>query len=99
MSCSSVFIKVLLPLLTLWHPAAFEDFQKKRRSARSFAWEFLSSCKGYGPGQSIKRRGKSCSLHSIKIFLLGWCRFFVSDIINGGLLGHFAWPWAPTVRW
>jgi len=28
--------------------------------------------------------------------------FFVSDVISGGLLGtfaHFAWPWAPTVRW
>jgi len=26
----------------------------------------------------------------------------VSDVISGGLLGHlghFAWPWAPTVRW
>jgi len=25
--------------------------------------------------------------------------FFVSDIISGGLLGHLAWPWAPTIRW
>jgi len=23
----------------------------------------------------------------------------VSDIISGGLLANFAWPWAPTVRW
>jgi len=27
-------------------------------------------------------------LHSKKKFLLGGCGFFVSDVINGGLLGH-----------
>ena len=36
----------------------------------------------------FKRRGKSSSLHSKKIFLLGGCGFFVSDVISGGLLGH-----------
>ena len=35
----------------------------------------------YRPGESLKRRGKSCSLHSKKIFLLGGCGFFVSDVI------------------
>jgi len=40
------------------------------------------------PGKSLKRHGKSSSLHSKKNFLLGRCAFFVSDIINGGLLGH-----------
>jgi len=34
-----------------------------------------------------------------KKFLLGGCGFFVSDVISGRLLGHFSWPWAPTVRW
>jgi len=27
---------------------------------------------------------------------------FMSDVMNGGLLGHLgplAWPWAPSVRW
>jgi len=38
--------------------------------------------------RSVKRRGKSSSLHSKKIFLLGGCGFFVSDVISGGLLGH-----------
>jgi len=38
--------------------------------------------------QSLKRRGKSSSLHSKKNFLLGVCRFFVSDIVSGGLFGH-----------
>jgi len=33
-----------------------------------------------------------------KLFCLGGCGFFVSDVISEGLLGHFAWPWAPTVR-
>jgi len=33
---------------------------------------------------------------------LGDAGFVVSDVISGGLLGHldhFAWPWAPTIRW
>jgi len=42
----------------------------------------------YRPGKSLKRRGKSSSLHSKYIFLLGGCEFFVSDVISGGLLGH-----------
>jgi len=32
--------------------------------------------------------GKSCSLHSIKNFLVGGCGFFVSDVLSRGLLGH-----------
>jgi len=58
-------------------------------NARGFAREYLRSYLGYGPGRSIKRRGKSSSLHLKKIFLLRGCRFFVSDVISGGLLGHF----------
>jgi len=27
-------------------------------------------------------------LHSKKIFLVGECGFFVSDVISGGLIGH-----------
>jgi len=57
---------------TLWDPAAFGDFQKKKRlTTRGFEQEYLHSCTGYGPGQSVKRRGKSSSLHSKKIFCLG----------------------------
>jgi len=48
----------------------FQGFSKKRLNARGFAQEYLCSCSGYGPGRSIKRRGKSSSLHSKKIFLL-----------------------------
>jgi len=36
----------------------------------------------YRPSKSLKRRGKSCSLHSKKNFLLGGCSFFVSDVIR-----------------
>jgi len=43
----------------------------------------------YRPGESLKRRGKSSSLHSKKYVLLGGRVFFVSDVKNGGLLGHF----------
>ena len=75
--------------------------EKKHLNACGFAWEFLRSGMLYGPGKSLKRCNKSSSLHSKKIFAWG-CSFFVSDIISGGLLGnlgHFAWPWVPTVRW
>jgi len=52
-------------------PAAFGDFQKKNRlNARGFVWEFLRSCMLYRPGKSLKRRGKSSSLHLKKIFWL-----------------------------
>jgi len=55
----------------------FQGFsEKKRLSARGFAWEYLRSCSGYGPSRSAKRRGKSSSLHSKKICLLGECRLF-----------------------
>jgi len=53
-----------------------------------FCVGYLHSCTGYGPGRSVKRRGKSSSLHSKKIFLLGGHGFFVSDVISGGFLGH-----------
>jgi len=47
--------------------------------ARGFVREYLHSCTGYGPGWSVKRRSKSCSLHSKTNFLVGgrifceWC--------------------------
>jgi len=62
--------------------------EKKRLKACGFAREYLHSCTGYGPGRSVKRRSKSSSPHSKKIFLLGGCVFFVSDVISGGLFGH-----------
>jgi len=81
----------------------FWGFSKKKHlNARGFSREYLRSCMGYEPGRSVKRCGKCSSLHSKKNFLLGGCGFFVSNVINGGLLGHlahFAWPWVPTVRW
>ena len=43
-------------------------FGKKRLNARGFEREYLRSCSGYRPGWSIKRRGKSSSLHSKKTF-------------------------------
>jgi len=61
--------------------------QKKRLNARGFAREFLRSGMLYRPGKSLKRRGKSSSLHSKKHFLPGGCGCFVSDVISGGLLG------------
>jgi len=57
--------KWLLRVLTVWRLAAFGDFAR----------EYLRSCSGYGPGRSVKRRGKSSSLHSKKIFCLGVAGF------------------------
>ena len=74
--------------------AWFRGFlEKKRLNTRGFAQEFLWSGMLYRPGKSLKRRGKSSSLHSKKIFCLGGFGFFVSDIISGGHLGP---PW-PTL--
>jgi len=49
--------------------------EKKRLNARGFAREFLRSGMLYRPGKSLKRRGKSSSLHSKKIFCLGRAGF------------------------
>jgi len=54
----------LISLLTLWHRAALGIFETKCWNACDFAWEFLCSGRGYGPGGSVKRRSKSSSLHS-----------------------------------
>jgi len=42
----------------------------------------------YRLGESLKKCGKSSSLHSKKNFLLWECGLFVSDVISGGLLDH-----------
>jgi len=48
---------------------------KKRLNARGFARDYLRFCSGYGPSRSVKRRGKSSSLHLKKNFLLGGAFF------------------------
>jgi len=66
----------------------FREFSKKKRlNAHGFTREYLRSCSGYGPGQSVKTRVKSSNLHSKKFFALG-CAFVVSDVISGGLFGQ-----------
>jgi len=47
-------------------PGYFGDFRKKNQNACGFVREFLRSGKRYRPGQSLKRHGKSSSLHSKK---------------------------------
>jgi len=80
-------------LNVIWCLATFGDFQKKHRNTRGFAREFLRSRKYYRPGRSVKRHGKSSSLHSKKNFLVGEYWYFVSDVISGGLLGHLDPPY------
>jgi len=60
----------LCNILTLHTQVNSSSLQKNSWIARGFEWEYLRSCTGYGPGRSIKKSGKSCSLHSKKFF--GW---------------------------
>jgi len=63
---------ILYSLASTW----FRGFsEKKRLNARGFVWEFLQSGMLYRPGESLKRRSKSSSLHSKKIYLLGGAGF------------------------
>jgi len=50
--------------------------EKKRLNARGFAREFLRSGMLYRPGKSLKRRGKSSSLHSKKNYFAWGVRVF-----------------------
>jgi len=74
---SSSFMYLRIPCycnacLTLWRTTGFGDFRKKERlNACGFAWEFLQSGMLYKPGKSLKRRGKSSSLHSKNFFAWG----------------------------
>jgi len=59
-------------ILTLWASGWNRGFSRKKHwNTRGFTREFLQSGKRYQPGQKLKRRGKSCSLHPKKIFCLG----------------------------
>ena len=50
--------------------------EKKHLNACGFAQQFLQSGMLYRPGKSLKRQGKSSSLHSKENFLL-WGAFFL----------------------
>ena len=67
----NVSVVCLTVVLILWRPAAFGNFRKKGLNACGFAQEYLRSCLGHGPGRSVKRRGKSSTQLSKKIFCLG----------------------------
>jgi len=70
---SIVFI-VINSLASGW----FWGFSKKKHlNARGFAWDFLRSGMFYRLGKSLKRRGKSFSLHLKKFFCL-WDAGFLS---------------------
>ena len=65
MSCFPLMSLAWFTILTLWHPAAFGDFWKKKRlNTRGFAREFLWPGMLYRPSKRLKRCGKSSSLHS-----------------------------------
>ena len=63
-------------MLTLWRPLGFGDFRKKKRlNARGFAQKFLRSGMLYRPGKSLKRPGKSSSVHLKNFVCLGVAGF------------------------
>jgi len=68
---------ILSGFLNTLASGCFRGFSgKKRLNAHGFTWEFIRSGMLYRPGKSLKRRGKSSSLHSKKIFCLGVRLFF-----------------------
>jgi len=75
-------------MLTLWHPGGFRDFQKKKHLTHVVFRGNFSGLVCSTDLVKVSRRGKFSSLHSKKKILFGWCRFFVSDVISGGILGH-----------
>jgi len=58
-------------ILTLWHPAAFGDFRKKTPKCMWLCAGISLLLFGLRTWSSVKRRGKSFSLHSKKIFAWG----------------------------
>jgi len=78
-------------LLTLWRPAAFRDFRKKKTPKRTWL------CTGISPVRyALQTRQKSQKTWQVfssaleKIFFASGCGFFVSNVISGGLLGHLS---------
>jgi len=57
--------------LTLWRLLRFGDFRKKTPKCTWLCAGIFRSGMLYRPGKSLKRRGKSFSLHLKKIFCLG----------------------------
>jgi len=64
-------------MLNTFAPGYFWGFPRKKHwNACGFAQEFFRSGICYWPSQSLKRNGKSCSLHLKKIFWLGVTDFY-----------------------
>jgi len=71
-SVGEMLIYIFNSLASGW----FRGFsEKKRLNALGFVREFLRSGMLYKPGKSLKRRGKSSSLHWKKKFCLGSAGF------------------------
>jgi len=87
-----IFLNVLEPCvktcLTPWHLGGFGDFCKKTAVFGCLTNVLASPPIALESCSMAQRIGQSSRLHSKKS-LPGGCRFFVSDVISGGLLGHF----------
>jgi len=82
------YFKSVFPHFTLWCLAGFGDFGKK--TTGSHVALDVHNLVAESGRELFKGSKDTASLvvHTQKIFF-GWgCRFFVSDVISGGLLGH-----------
>ena len=85
--------------LTFWRLTGFGDFCKKKNSSFRLPYQRPSSSADCARQLFNSSNGSAslvdCNRKKFKFFTWG-VRVFVSDVISGGLLGHLAWPWAPT---
>jgi len=74
--------------LTLWCSAAFGDFQKNTETHVAYRGNF-SHLVSATDLLEVSKYAASLLVCTQKKFLLGGCGFFASDVISGGLQGHF----------
>jgi len=74
--------------LTLWRPAEKGDFRKKNIETHVALHGNYSALVQVTDLVEVSKDAASLLVCTQKIFWLGGCGFFVSDVISRGLLGH-----------
>jgi len=78
-----------IKILTLSYPAAFGDFRDKNTEMHvALCGNFSGPVYATDPVKVSKDTASLVACTRQKNFLVGGCRFFVSDVLSGGLLGH-----------
>jgi len=73
---------------TSWHPAAFGDFRENTAETHVALRRNFSGLVSATDLVKGSKDTASLLVCTQKNFLLGGCRFFVSDVISGRILGH-----------